>query len=65
MMAKQYQYIVKRPFKYGRRKLKVGQVWNPNGGKFDKQIIESDHYVRMEEVQPAPKKRRVRSKADG
>lgn len=33
------EYKVRRPFKYDGKWLKVGQPWEPKGGRWDRQII--------------------------
>ena len=38
-------YIVKQRFQYGGRTYEKGETWEPAGGKFDKQIIESGKQV--------------------
>ena len=39
------EYIVKQRFQYGNRTYEKGETWEPAGGKFDKQIIESGKQV--------------------
>ena len=39
------EYIVKQRFQYGNRTYEKGEHWEPAGGKFDKQIIESGKQV--------------------
>ena len=39
------KYIVKQRFQYGGRTYEKGETWEPAGGKFDKQIIESGKQV--------------------
>lgn len=39
-------YIVRKPFKYNGKDYQPGQVWEPVGGKWDKQIKE--YYVTLE-----------------
>ena len=38
-------YTVKQRFQYGGRTYEKGETWEPAGGKFDKQIIESGKQV--------------------
>ena len=38
-------YTVKQRFQYGNRTYEKGETWEPAGGKFDKQIIESGKQV--------------------
>jgi hypothetical protein len=38
-MTEQVQYRVKRGFKYGKKLLKPGDLWQPDNGKWDKLII--------------------------
>ena len=38
-------YTVKQRFQYGNRIYEKGETWEPAGGKFDKQIIESGKQV--------------------
>ena len=38
-------YTVKQRFQYGGRTYEKGEPWEPAGGKFDKQIIESGKQV--------------------
>lgn len=45
----EYRYIVVRPFTYGSKRLKIGDVWEPTGGKYDKNIAEGP----MVSLQPA------------
>ena len=57
-------YIVKKKFKYGNQWLLPGDEFIPNGGKFDKQLMNSP-WIRREEVSgmaPAPtRQRRVKN----
>ena len=39
------EYIVKQRFQYGNRTYEKGEHWEPAGGKFDKQIVESGKQV--------------------
>ena len=39
------EYIVRQRFQYGNRTYEKGETWEPVGGKFDKQIIESGKQV--------------------
>ena len=50
---KQFKYVVKRPFTYGGIELKPGDDWEPDNGRFDSQLIDTEHYVRIEEVASA------------
>lgn len=34
----EFHYKVIKPFTYGKKRLKVGDTWEPDGGKFDKTI---------------------------
>lgn len=45
------QYRVKRSFSYGDRKYKQGDIWTPDGGKWDAQII-SGGLVVTERIKP-------------
>ena len=38
-------YTVRQRFQYGNRTYEKGETWEPAGGKFDKQIIESGKQV--------------------
>lgn len=38
-MANEVQYRVKRQFKYGRKTYKQGDIWQPDGGRWDAEII--------------------------
>jgi hypothetical protein len=39
------QYRVKRGFKYGKKLLKPGDLWQPDNGKWDKLIISNGMVV--------------------
>lgn len=44
------EYIARRVFRYDNRQYQPGDVWEPAGGKFDRQIIDND-FVTMREVE--------------
>ena len=58
-----FHYVVKRPFLYDGKKLKKGDRWTPNGGRFDKLIIEQNHLVGIagEALQKSERARRGRA----
>lgn len=51
------EYIVRRVFRYDNRQYQPGDVWEPGGGKFDRQLIENEYVVPRPVVtaQPAGK----------
>jgi len=48
------EYIAKRVFRYDNRQYQPGDVWEPAGGKFDRQIIDNDFVVLRPEVTAQP-----------
>ena len=50
-MTEQVQYRVRRGFKYGRKHYKPGDLWQPEGNKWDGQIIDTGMVV-TERVEP-------------
>jgi len=49
----EYHYVVARPFTYGKKRLKPGDIWEPTGGRFDKAIADS-FMVILQQVEQAP-----------
>jgi len=52
-MGKTMEYIARRAFRYDDRQYQPGDVWEPAGGKFDRQLIDND-YVTLQAVAPEP-----------
>lgn len=53
-------YIVRKPFKYGRRRYKPGQEFEPKGGKFDDIIINSETLI-AQVVKSRPDKKEAKN----
>lgn len=53
------QYRVKRAFSYGGKRYEQGEIWEPQGGKWDNQIISNGTVVMerlpSEDVETEPK----------
>lgn len=58
-------YKARKKFRYGDKRLKIGDVWEPVGGKWD-EYIKKYHVVAEEVPEPgaAPKRVTRRKKAD-
>ena len=53
-MPELVQYRVRLPFKYGRKRYKPGDIWEPEGGRYDTSIIRNKLVV-IERVKAEPK----------
>lgn len=57
------KYRVKNDFKYDGKQYKTGDEWEPEGGKFDEQIITCGKYVYVEDERVSTRRdRRMRHK---
>lgn len=63
-MAIETKYIVKREFKYNGTIKKQGEEFIPDGGKWDKKIIDEAELVTVvnSEIKPAPPAAKTRRK---
>jgi hypothetical protein len=56
------KYVVRKPFKYGGKYLEAGTEFVPDGGKWDKQILNAANGLVVAEAKivkkPAPRRRR-------
>ena len=57
-MSGEVSYLVTKPFKYGGKQFKLGDHWEPDGGKFDDQMIENQTHIRT--IDPNVETRRSR-----